>query len=114
MVDNDDELASAVWRPPVEQPFVVLDAKPPGRLRILAVVLASLFLPGTGQLMNRTWCSAAIFFVVWVASWVTHLSPVWKITCLYAGFEAGWTAMKQRRAALDRDEREHAQRQRTD
>lgn len=114
MVDDDDKFAKSVWRPPAAEPSVVTDSKPPSGLWVLSVVLASLLLPGAGQLMNRTWRSAAIIFVVWTAASVTHLVPVWTITCLYSGFEAGWTAMKRRREVLDRHEGEHAQRQRSD
>lgn len=102
MVDDDDKFAEAVWRPPTAEASIATDTKRPSGLWVLAVVLASLLLPGTGQLMNRTWRSAAIIFVVWTAASVTHLVPVWAITCLYSGFEAGWTAMKRRRTVLER------------
>ncbi len=77
---------------------------------VVAVVGASLLLPGAGQLMNRDWGRAAVILVVWTAASITHVWPVWTIACLYAGFEAGWTAMKRRR--LHRDEGEQAQGQR--
>ena len=54
--------------------------------------LLSLFLPGTGQLLNGDVGRASLVFAVWSLAWITHLSPVWTFVCLYAGAEAFFTA----------------------
>lgn len=54
--------------------------------------LLSLFLPGTGQLLNGDIGRASLVFAVWSLAWITHLSPVWTFVCLYAGAEAFLTA----------------------
>ncbi len=54
--------------------------------------LLSLFLPGTGQLLNGDIGRASLVFSVWSLAWITHLSPVWTFVCLYAGAEAFLTA----------------------
>ena len=54
--------------------------------------LLSLFLPGTGQLLNGDIGRASLVFAVWALAWITHLSPVWTFVCLYAGAEAFFTA----------------------
>lgn len=54
--------------------------------------LLSLFLPGTGQLLNGDIGRASLVFAVWSMAWITHLSPVWTFVCLYAGAEAFFTA----------------------
>lgn len=54
--------------------------------------LLSLFLPGTGQLLNGDIGRASLVFAVWSLAWITHLSPVWTFVCLYAGAEAFFTA----------------------
>ena len=54
--------------------------------------LLSLFLPGTGQLLNGDIGRASLVFAVWSMAWITHLSPVWTFVCLYAGAEAFLTA----------------------
>ena len=61
------------------------------RLPITAGLL-SLFLPGTGQLLNGDVGRASLVFAVWSLAWITHLSPVWTFVCLYAGAEALLTA----------------------
>jgi len=63
---------------------------------VLSASMLSLFLPGAGQLLNRTSRRAAIVFVIWLFAWITHLTPVWTVICLYAGIEAGITAWKGR------------------
>lgn len=60
---------------------------------MITVVLASLFLPGAGQLMNRMWGRSAVIFTIWMAAWVLHIVPIWTLACLGAGFEAGWSAV---------------------
>lgn len=54
--------------------------------------LLSLFLPGTGQLLNGDIGRASLVFAVWSLAWITHLAPVWTFVCLYAGAEAFFTA----------------------
>jgi len=66
------------------------DAEEP-RLPVTAGLL-SLFLPGTGQLLNGDVGRASLVFAVWSLAWITHLSPVWTFVCLYAGAEAFFTA----------------------
>jgi hypothetical protein len=66
------------------------DADEP-RLPVTAGLL-SLFLPGTGQLLNGDVGRASLVFAVWSLAWITHLSPVWTFVCLYAGAEAFFTA----------------------
>jgi TM2 domain-containing membrane protein YozV len=61
------------------------------RLPITAGLL-SLFLPGTGQLLNGDVGRASLVFAVFSLAWITHLSPVWTFVCLYAGAEAFFTA----------------------
>ncbi|MCB9704600.1 MAG: hypothetical protein H6711_22135 [Myxococcales bacterium] len=55
--------------------------------------LLSLFLPGTGQLLNGDIGRASLVFAVWSIAWIVpQLSPVWTFVCLYAGAEAFFTA----------------------
>lgn len=61
------------------------------RLPVTAGLL-SLFLPGTGQLLNGDVGRASLVFAVWSLAWITHLQPVWTFVCLYAGAEAFFTA----------------------
>ena len=66
--------------------------------------LLSLFLPGTGQLLNGDIGRASLVFAVWSLAWITHLSPVWTFVCLYAGAEAFFTAKirsMERKLALE-------------
>lgn len=73
------------------------------RLPVTAGLL-SLFLPGTGQLLNGDVGRASLVFAVWSLAWITHLSPVWTFVCLYAGAEAFFTAKirgMERRIAKD-------------
>jgi hypothetical protein len=79
-VPNTDE-ALAVLEDDVEEP----------RLPVTAGLL-SLFLPGTGQLLNGDVGRAALVFAVWSLAWITNLSPVWTFVSLYAGAEAFFTA----------------------
>ncbi len=94
-MNQDDAFAAQVWKPPAHEPQEV-SARPPSVVRVTAAALGSLFLPGLGQLMNRTFGRAAIIFVIWLAAWITHLSPVWTIICLYAGIDAGIVAARRR------------------
>ena len=73
-----------------ESQLAELDDDEP-RLPITAGLL-SLFLPGTGQLLNGDVGRASLVFAVWSLAWITHLSPVWTFVCLYAGAEAFFTA----------------------
>ena len=77
---------------PGEEALATLDdeAEEP-RLPVTAGLL-SLFLPGTGQLLNGDVGRASLVFAVWSLAWITHLSPVWTFVCLYAGAEAFFTA----------------------
>lgn len=61
------------------------------RLPVTAGLL-SMFLPGTGQLLNGDVGRASLVFAVWSLAWITQLSPVWTFVCLYAGAEAFFTA----------------------
>jgi hypothetical protein len=73
------------------------------RLPVTAGLL-SLFLPGTGQLLNGDVGRASLVFAVWSLAWITHLSPVWTFVCLYAGAEAFFTAKirsMERKLALE-------------
>jgi hypothetical protein len=73
------------------------------RLPVTAGLL-SLFLPGTGQLLNGDVGRASLVFAVWSLAWITHLAPVWTFVCLYAGAEAFFTAKirgMERRIAKD-------------
>jgi hypothetical protein len=76
-----DEDALAIYDEDPEEP----------RLPVTAGLL-SLFLPGTGQLLNGDVGRASLVFAVWSLAWITHLSPVWTFVCLYAGAEAFFTA----------------------
>lgn len=67
------------------------DAAEEPRLPVTAGLL-SLFLPGTGQLLNGDVGRASLVFAVWSLAWITHLQPVWTFVCLYAGAEAFFTA----------------------
>jgi len=78
---EDEEDALALYDDDPEEP----------RLPVTAGLL-SLFLPGTGQLLNGDVGRASLVFAVWSLAWITHLSPVWTFVCLYAGAEAFFTA----------------------
>lgn len=82
----------ALMRPQAEDALATLEeeAEEP-RLPVTAGLL-SLFLPGTGQLLNGDVGRASLVFAVWSLAWITHLSPVWTFVCLYAGAEAFFTA----------------------
>ncbi|MCA9688427.1 MAG: hypothetical protein R3A51_20055 [Nannocystaceae bacterium] len=70
--------------------------------------LLSLFLPGTGQLLNGDIGRASLVFAVWSLAWITHLSPVWTFVCLYAGAEAFFTAKIRSMERKLREERQLA------
>lgn len=76
--------------PPTETGLVPFEEEEP-RLPATAGLL-SLFLPGTGQLLNGDIGRASLVFAVWALAWITALSPVWTFVCLYAGAEAFFTA----------------------
>jgi hypothetical protein len=82
----------ALMRVPYEDSLAPLeDETEEPRLPVTAGLL-SLFLPGTGQLLNGDVGRASLVFAVWSLAWITHLSPVWTFVCLYAGAEAFFTA----------------------
>ena len=80
------------------------------RLPVTAGLL-SLFLPGTGQLLNGDVGRASLVFSVWALAWITQLSPVCAFVQLYAGAEAFFTA--KIRTMERRMAREAASRSRT-
>ncbi len=61
------------------------------RLPVTAGLL-SLFLPGTGQLLNGDVGRASLVFAVWSLALLTGLLPIWTFVALYAGAEAFFTA----------------------
>lgn len=61
------------------------------RLPVTAGLL-SVFLPGTGQLLNGDIARASLIFAVWSLAFLTHLLPIWTFVVLYAGAEAFFTA----------------------
>ncbi len=75
------------------------------RLPVTAGLL-SLFLPGTGQLLNGDVARASLVFAVWSLALLTHLSPIWTFVALYAGAEAFFSAKirgLERRLAIEND-----------
>lgn len=73
------------------------------RLPVTAGLL-SLFLPGTGQLLNGDVGRASLVFAVWSLALLTHLSPIVTFVMLYAGAEAFFTAKvrgMERKLALE-------------
>jgi len=75
-----------------EDALVLYDEDPEEPRLPVTAGLLSLFLPGTGQLLNGDVGRASLVFAVWSLAWITHLSPVWTFVCLYAGAEAFFTA----------------------
>lgn len=75
-----------------EDALVAYDEDPEEPRLPVTAGLLSLFLPGTGQLLNGDVGRASLVFAVWSLAWITHLSPVWTFVCLYAGAEAFFTA----------------------
>lgn len=61
------------------------------RLPVTAGLL-SLFLPGTGQLLNGDVGRASLVFAVWSLALLIHLPAIWTFVALYAGAEAFFTA----------------------
>jgi hypothetical protein len=95
------ETNALVLREPDELMSYDDDEKP--RLPVTAGLL-SLFLPGTGQLLNGDVGRASLVFAVWSLALLTHLSPIWTFVALYAGAEAFFTAKvrgMERRLALE-------------
>ena len=82
---------TALVRPTDDALATLEDEAEEPRLPVTAGLL-SLFLPGTGQLLNGDVGRASLVFAVWSLAWITHLSPVWTFVCLYAGAEAFFTA----------------------
>lgn len=73
------------------------------RLPVTAGLL-SLFLPGTGQLLNGDVGRASLVFAVWSLALLTGLLPIWTFVALYAGAEAFFTAKVrglERKMAID-------------
>src|SRR5690606_31551925 len=83
------ETNALVLREPDELMNYEDDEEP--RLPVTAGLL-SLFLPGTGQLLNGDVGRASLVFAVWSLALLTHLSPIWTFVALYAGAEAFFTA----------------------
>lgn len=81
-----------VLAPIEEDALAVYDDDPEEPRLPVTAGLLSLFLPGTGQLLNGDVGRASLVFAVWSLAWITHLSPVWTFVCLYAGAEAFFTA----------------------
>jgi hypothetical protein len=95
------ETNALVLREPDELMNYEDDEEP--RLPVTAGLL-SLFLPGTGQLLNGDVGRASLVFAVWSLALLTHLSPIWTFVALYAGAEAFFTAKvrgMERRLALE-------------
>lgn len=85
------------------QRALVLDEEEEPRLPVTAGLL-SLFLPGTGQLLNGDVGRASLVFAVWSLALLTHLNPIWTFVALYAGAEAFFTAKirgMERKLALE-------------
>jgi hypothetical protein len=83
------ETTALVLREPDELLTYEDDDEP--RLPVTAGLL-SLFLPGTGQLLNGDVGRASLVFAVWSLALLTHLSPIVTFVMLYAGAEAFFTA----------------------
>ena len=100
------ETQALVLREPDELMSYEDDEEP--RLPVTAGLL-SLFLPGTGQLLNGDVGRASLVFAVWSLALLTHLSPIWTFVALYAGAEAFFTAKvrgMERRLALEASKKE--------
>ncbi len=83
------ETNALVLREPDELMGFEDDEEP--RLPVTAGLL-SLFLPGTGQLLNGDVGRASLVFAVWSLALLTGLLPIWTFVALYAGAEAFFTA----------------------
>jgi hypothetical protein len=95
------ETTALALREPDELMMYDDDEEP--RLPVTAGLL-SLFLPGTGQLLNGDVGRASLVFAVWSLALLTHLSPIWTFVALYAGAEAFFTAKvrgMERKLALE-------------
>lgn len=100
------ETNALVLREPDELMNFEDDEEP--RLPVTAGLL-SLFLPGTGQLLNGDVGRASLVFAVWSLALLTHLSPIWTFVALYAGAEAFFTAKvrgMERKLALEASKKE--------
>ena len=93
------ELGEQALLAPIEhedESMVLYDEDPEEPRLPVTAGLLSLFLPGTGQLLNGDVGRASLVFAVWSLAWITHLSPVfspvWTFVCLYAWAEAFFTA----------------------
>lgn len=92
-MDEDDR--AAIWKPPTDE----APARYP-RASVewgVAAVLASAFLPGTGQLINGRPGRAALMFVLWTISWILRLPPVWTLLCIISPIDAWKECSRQRR-----------------
>jgi hypothetical protein len=94
----DESERAAVWKPPSES-GATTHARTSGWW-VVATITASALLPGAGQFMNRDWRRATFVLVVWLAAWIFHVSPIWKLMMLYAMVEAGIVAARRRRETL--------------
>ena len=100
------ETNALVLREPDELTAFDDDEEP--RLPVTAGLL-SLFLPGTGQLLNGDVGRASLVFAVWSLALLTNLSPIWTFVALYAGAEAFFTAKvrgMERKLALEASKNE--------
>jgi len=102
--DAADDLGetTALARADAQRALVLDDDEEP-RLPVTAGLL-SLFLPGTGQLLNGDVGRASLVFAVWSLALLTHLNPIWTFVALYAGAEAFFTAKirgMERKLALE-------------
>lgn len=102
--DAADDLGetNALARADAQRALVLDDDEEP-RLPVTAGLL-SLFLPGTGQLLNGDVGRASLVFAVWSLALLTHLNPIWTFVALYAGAEAFFTAKirgMERKLALE-------------
>lgn len=62
----------------------------------LLTFLLSLFLPGTGQILNSHCWRAGLFFMLWSICWIGHFSPWWYICAVCAAVEAAWSSYRTR------------------
>ncbi|TPV95847.1 MAG: hypothetical protein B7733_07730 [Myxococcales bacterium FL481] len=91
--DTAEELGEAtlaLMPAPVDTQLLALQDDVP-RLPVTAGLL-SLFLPGTGQLLNGDIARASLLFAVWSLAFLMQFLPIWFFVSLYAGAEAFFTA----------------------
>lgn len=90
-VDSAEELGEVTALARRQSQALAMEEEDEPRLPVTAGLL-SLFLPGTGQLLNGDVGRASLVFAVWSLALLTHLSPIWTFVALYAGAEAFFTA----------------------